>query len=76
MKTLRINCPLCAWSYDWPATPVSDSSLPQLLSTWREQDAETEKVLREHLDTHATHEWLKKVSSLQWELAQIRATFP
>lgn len=40
------------------------------------REAKIERALEDHFATHTTVEWLKKVSSLEWELSKLKASFP
>lgn len=61
-RKVVIQCPLCAWKREFPVfTPYALAA---------------EITLKQHLEVHSLQEWLQKVSSLQWELDQLKATFP
>lgn len=85
MRIERYQCPLCDWKHDEvdaasviPTGLMQSFSDPLALSNimLRQKNERIESALSKHLATHTTQEWLKKVSSLQWELDQLKATFP
>lgn len=61
-----------------PRTLLRGFSEPLALANimLRQKNERVEEALSKHLTSHTTEEWLQKVSSLQWELNQLKATFP
>lgn len=81
MKIERYQCPLCDWKHeevDVPRNLLRGFSEPLALANimLQQKNDRIETALSEHLATHTTPQWLQKVSSLQWELARLKATFP
>lgn len=81
MRIERYQCPLCDWKHeevDVLRAYLRGFSEPLALANimLQQKGERIEKALSKHLATHATAEWLQKVSSLQWELDQLKATFP
>lgn len=85
MRIERYQCPLCEWKHEEvdalsaiPQAMLQAFSEPLALSNimMRQKAQRIEAALSEHLAKHTTAEWLKKVSGLQWELDQIKASFP
>ena len=78
----RMECPLCDWHYDVPPLPagVGPDTLAGIFGPGimfqhaiNRRSEDTEKALRDHLQTHKLEEWVKKVSTLKHELMLARA---
>jgi hypothetical protein len=82
MNSTRHHCPLCEWYHEEPIASVSSDALASVFGPGIMAQVainrcaeRIEEALDKHLRTHTLVEWVKKVSSLQWELDQLRATF-
>lgn len=85
MPKTQIKCPLCDWRYDVPELdPRIDANTlagvfgPGMMANAaiNQRNQDTERKLKEHLETHKLVEWVEKVSALETELRLLRASFP
>jgi hypothetical protein len=82
MNATRHRCPLCDWYHEEPIATVSADALASVFGPGimaqiaiNRRAERIEELLHKHLKTHSLVEWVQKVSSLQWELNQLKATF-
>ncbi|MEV7389609.1 hypothetical protein [Streptomyces sp. NPDC091215] len=81
----RYLCPLeCGWSDTEPALgppSLADLSIPQSMtvfaeSSWWAEAQRKERVLFEHLATHTTEQFVRRIQGLRAEVAQLRGAGP
>lgn len=83
MNSTRHHCPVCDWYHEEPIAKVSNDMLagvfgPGIMAqlAMNNRTQRIEEALERHLKGHSLVDWVKKVTSLQWELDQLKATFP